>query len=158
MHQTQRIWCNDIWQRTLKDNGRSNDSEASRVISAQLGVSGGQDLQLRRRSNYQRLHAALQNHAHFRPLFAELPSGCCPLFFPLLMRNGRRGLRRHLVDAGIECLGFGFSHPQMPEREYAWERELKLSVVCLPLHQSLDDAKIQHIIRCVNDWRDDEQT
>ena len=99
-----------------------------RIAFLQLGASGGEDLQLQRRSNYQRLNAALQNHPHFRPLFAELPAGCCPLFFPLLTRNDQGGLRRHLIDASIECHGFGFSHPQIPEHEYAWERELKKSV------------------------------
>lgn len=108
---------------------------------------------LRRRENYQRLGAQLDAGPRFRPLFASLPVGTCPLMFPVLQSPGTTGLRAWLNAHGVECHGFGFDNPAIPRIGFEWEATLKAQIVCLPVHQELASGQVDYLAAVLNQWQ-----
>lgn len=131
------------------ETGRWSMPALARLQLRTLGVDG---IVEQRRANYLRLHGALRPNDNFRPLFAALPDGCCPLMYPLLMRDGQISLREYLVRNGIECNRFGFRHGRIPDQAFTWETALKEALVCLPVHQSLPAAAPEFIAAHINEW------
>lgn len=104
----------------------------------------------RRRANYLAVDRAIrQAGGPFRPLMTSLAEGCCPLFYPVLEDSPERCLRRAMLANGIEVHGFGFAHRALPELGFDWERTLKSQVSCLPIHQSLSDRDLQHMLNVI---------
>lgn len=107
-----------------------------------------------RRKNYQRVDQAIrQASGPFRPLMEALPKGSCPLFYPVLEDSPERHLRRALLANGIEIHGFGFAHCALPESGFDWERKLKSQISCLPIHQSLSERDLQHILNVIINFK-----
>ncbi|HWO89853.1 MAG TPA: DegT/DnrJ/EryC1/StrS family aminotransferase [Gemmatimonadales bacterium] len=81
--------------------------------------------------------------------FKDLPTGTCPLFLPLLVRQ-RNLVRARLSEASVECFVFGESpHDNLGSDQCAvasrWSREN----LCLPVHQDLTDSMIEYMVRAV---------
>jgi dTDP-4-amino-4,6-dideoxygalactose transaminase len=55
-----------------------------------------------------------------------------------------------LADSGVETFVFGeFPHPLLPQDEYPEAKRMRDNILCLPLHQRLSVADLQHIARAV---------
>lgn len=99
-----------------------------------------------RRSNYDKLLAALRHLPGCRPLFAILPPNVVPQVFPLVYDEPHLAFPL-LKRAGVPIIRFG---------EYLWERmdaatcpvsnELSRRVFQFPCHQDLDDSELNWMI------------
>ena len=105
------------------------------------------DIERRRVANYRQLLEQLD--AHVRPMFAELPQGVCPLFFPLVVPNkteAANALRRR----GVDALEF-WNDPVGDGGEMSpHTRFFRQHVLELPIHQDLSRRHISHVAKQVN--------
>jgi hypothetical protein len=71
------------------------------------------------------------------PLFSSLPPGVCPLFFPLKLHRPER-VERFLASHRVETVPFWRTgHPACDVAEFPEVRELRQSVLEIPIHQDL---------------------
>lgn len=120
----------------------------SPLAAALLRSHDVQAMARRRRRNYRRLAAALQDRAAVRPLRVSVPAGCVPIGCPVLCRD-RDGLRDWLRTQRIYC-AVHWPHERWPKgwgsaRAVAWSRRL----MTLPIDQRLDPADIDRLRDCV---------
>jgi len=99
----------------------------------------------RRRENFLRILQMLSGTAGAVPLYADLPEGVCPLWFPVLVDDpGRvcRSLQGKSVNSIAWWSGFHrtFSWEDFPEACY-----LKKHILALPVHQDLGPQEIEHV-------------
>ena len=124
-----------------------------------LGISGltrqialGQDVAriiARRRRNYLFLLEQLRDLSE--PMFATLPAGVVPLFYPMLVDDNRSTVER-LVARGIEAVDFWRDfHPACPAAEFPEVATLRRSVMEVPCHQDLTLPTMAKIAACVRD-------
>ena len=105
-----------------------------------------------RRMHFRMLEERLERGSAVTPLLSALPSGCCPLFFPVIARDPRP-FCRHLAANGVGFFrGWCVFHPHVDWGHFALESHLKEHVVVLPVHQGLTDGDIDHIAHAVNIW------
>ena len=105
------------------------------------------DIRRRRVANYRQLLQEVDSHVC--PMFPVLPSGVCPLFFPVIVPNKAEAagaLRRR----GVEALEFwndsvGDGSEMSPHARFFREHVLEL-----PIHQDLSARHISHVARQVN--------
>jgi perosamine synthetase len=111
----------------------------------------------RRRANYRFLLGAVERCQSFVPLIRELPSGICPLLFPLLVRGPRQPFVRFLRTRGI--LGdphWPYYHPAFPASEFPGAVRLKEQLVVLPVHQDLTARALTDIVETLEKWEFEE--
>jgi perosamine synthetase len=124
-----------------------------------LGISGltrrilrGQDIGqiiADRRRNYLFLLEQLRDLS--KPLFATLPPGVVPLFYPMLVDDNRLAAQR-LVARGIEAVDFWRAfHPACPAAEFPEVAGLRTSMMEIPCHQDLTLKTMKRIAACVRD-------
>ncbi len=100
-----------------------------------------------RRRNYFLLLGALRQVAE--PLFAELPAGVCPLFFPLRCRD-KAAVKARLAASGIETVDFWRTgHALCPAAAFPEVAQLREQVLELPIHQDLSSTDVAHVARAV---------
>lgn len=103
----------------------------------------------RRRRNYARLDAMLRDAAGYQPVAASLPEECCPLYLPVFVRN-RVDAFAKLFAARVEPFIFGmFHHPAMPIEAFPESRRMRDEILCLPIHQDLNDADVDRVAKLV---------
>jgi dTDP-4-amino-4,6-dideoxygalactose transaminase len=101
-----------------------------------------------RRQNYRWVLERFPDSPTLEPLYPELPEGCVPYSFPILVRDGDRdALRRALVRDGILAAAGWPESPFAPELEGT--RALARSVLELPVHQALTRAQLERALRLV---------
>jgi len=102
-----------------------------------------------RRRNYRQLQQHLTDLPGVRPLFAELPAGVCPLYFPVLVADRPRWLAA-LHARGIPAIGWwaGY-HRQLPWDDFPEARHLKDHLIALPVHQDLSADQVAYVAQCV---------
>lgn len=105
-----------------------------------------QEIVRRRRANYLLLAGALDGVPGVEPLYHGLPTGVCPLSFPLLVPSRDR-CARALRARGIAALPWwagyhreAFDWPQF--QDACW---LKDNMLTLPVYQGLDDRHLDYI-------------
>ena len=124
-----------------------------------LGMSGISDAIARRadasaivaarRRNYFLLLGRLRDLAP--PLFAELPAGACPLFYPLVCED-KAGVQARLAARGVETVDFWRTgHPLCSEGEFPDVQSLRRRVLELPVHQDLQPEDMAYVARCVRE-------
>lgn len=98
-----------------------------------------------RKSNFSALSQLLEGREGIAPLIPRLRPGCCPLFFPVLVRDPP-ALQRYLAGHGVGCKRFwSSSHPAVPLERFPFESRLKRSVLALPVHQDLVAEDLAHV-------------
>ncbi len=98
-----------------------------------------------RRANYRQLDALLRDAPGYRPLYGALADGACPLYLPLFVRERTEVLLR-LQAHGIAPFIFGmFHHPALDAARFPESRRLRDELLCLPVHQGLDEADVERI-------------
>ena len=103
----------------------------------------------RRRRNYERLDALLRDAAGYRPVVTTLPDEVCPLYLPVFVRN-REDVFVRLFAARVEPFIFGmFHHPAMSIELFPESRSMREEILCLPIHQGLDDSAVERVASLV---------
>lgn len=101
----------------------------------------------KRRENFTYLLERLEGFDKVHLLVSRLPSGTCPLFFPLLVKNRER-LHSFLLKHGIDNHPWwGYFHPKVPWRSFPNGIRLKKEILGLPIHQDLDLEHMDRIIK-----------
>jgi perosamine synthetase len=103
----------------------------------------------RRRANYMQLLEALRTVAQARPLFDSLPSGVCPIAFPIRVSN-RALWMLELRRRGVAVIPWwaGY-HRDLSWTDFAEARRLKNEVLAVPIHQDLRGNTIGRIADCI---------
>jgi hypothetical protein len=100
-----------------------------------------------RRRNYFLLLGRLRDRVP--PLFAEVPAGASPLFYPLLCEDKAR-VQARLAARGIETVDFWREgHPLCPDDDFPEVARLRRGVLELPLHQDLGAEDMAYLARRV---------
>jgi dTDP-4-amino-4,6-dideoxygalactose transaminase len=103
----------------------------------------------RRVDNYRRLAALLPPDVV--QLFPSIPSGVCPLFFPVVVPD-KHAAAQQLRARGVDALEFWNDscepggHEMGPDAQF-----LRRHVLELPIHQDLTSRHIDHIASQIND-------
>jgi len=87
--------------------------------------------------------------AGIRPLLDYLPSGCCPLYFPVLVESPAK-VTKFLAQHDIEAFNWWqYKHEAVDWSEFPMASKLKRSVVALPVHQKLPAGSVQRMAECL---------
>jgi len=109
----------------------------------------------KRRANFHTWLSALsdtQCSTQAQPLFSELPKGCSPLYFPLIVENPA-ALVSALETVNIESSNWWrHMHPAVDWQHYPVSREFKQQIVALPVHQEMSTAQVNHAAACVKQF------
>jgi len=102
-----------------------------------------------RRRNYFLLLGRLRDRVP--PVFAELPAGATPLFYPLLCDDKAR-VQERLLANGIETVDFWREgHPLCAADEFPEVASLRRRVLELPVHQDLGPEDMAYLARRVQE-------
>jgi len=102
----------------------------------------------RRVANFQQLAERLRGRA--TPVFADLPDGVCPLFFPILVPD-KHAAALALQARGVEALEFWNDRIDVDGCETSdAERFLRAHVLELPIHQDLTPRHVDYVARQVS--------
>ena len=124
------------------------DLAMSRLSSRLLVRFDYHDIRQRRVENYRRL-SDLLNEGVDR-LFATLPDGVCPLFFPVIVED-KHAVAEWLRNRGVDALEFWNDSSEPGGHEMGPDaRFLRRHVLELPIHQDLTPRHIDHIARQIN--------
>jgi len=111
-----------------------------------LGCFDYEAIQRRRRENFLRLREQLPDHAAVR---TDLPTGVCPLFFPLLV-NDKRGAAQALAERGVMATElWNEGDPSAAGHEGPDAQFLRRHVLELPIHQDITPPHIDFMARQV---------
>jgi dTDP-4-amino-4,6-dideoxygalactose transaminase len=136
------------WRRIFEDPWQA-PSGISQLSLAMIERFDPAEIVARRRRNYKRLDAMLRDAAGYRPVAASLPDESCPLYLPLFVHN-RRDVFVKLFAARVEPFIFGmFHHPAMIVDDFPESRTMRDEILCLPIHQDIDDAGIDRVATLV---------
>ncbi len=103
----------------------------------------------RRRRNFFLLLGHLRDVAP--PVFAELPPGVCPLFYPLRVED-KAGVQSRLAARGIETVDFWrYGHPACLPGEFPDVDALRRTILEVPIHQDLTPAAMTALAEAVRD-------
>jgi len=105
-----------------------------------------------RRHNYLILLESITTSTSIQPLFNGLPAGVCPIMLPLLVKDRHTmitWLKSHGVPAYPWWSGY---HQDLDWSQFPDARYLKDHVLCLPVHQNLNDEHLNYMIKCLSDW------
>jgi hypothetical protein len=85
------------------------------------------------------------------PVFAELPAGACPLFYPLLC-DDKAAVQARLAARGVQTIDFWRTgHPLCPEDAFPEVQGLRRRVLELPVHQDLQPEDMAYLARCAQE-------
>jgi dTDP-4-amino-4,6-dideoxygalactose transaminase len=101
----------------------------------------------RRRRNFFHLLGALRGAAP--PLVNELPSGVCPLFYPLWVADRDETLARLRAENVEANEGWPRFHPRCDGAEFPDAARLRAHVLEIPCHQDLGPVHVAHVARAV---------
>lgn len=98
----------------------------------------------RRIENYRRLDAELDRRV--RRVFADLPDGVCPLFFPILVPD-KAAAAAALQRRGVDALQFWNESMDSGTEMGPDASFLRRHVLELPIHQDLTPRQVAHVAR-----------
>jgi dTDP-4-amino-4,6-dideoxygalactose transaminase len=101
----------------------------------------------RRRRNFFLLLSHLRDVAP--PVFGELPSGVCPLFYPLRVADKSTVMAR-LAAQGVESIDFWrHGHPSCSPSEFPDSEILRRTILEIPIHQDLTPSAMVWVAEAV---------
>lgn len=109
----------------------------------------------KRRAHFQCLLEGIHDSNYWKVCFTSLPHGICPLFFPIRVTGGsRRDLQLALEGLGISTFVFGEQlHPALPTKDFPEAELLSREILCLPVHQELDEERLDSMVHVMNSLR-----
>ena len=123
------------------------DLAMSRVSERLLGRLDMGDIRRRRIANYRLLDAQLD--AHVARVFASLPDGVCPLFFPIVVAD-KHATALALQRRGIDALEFWNESMDGGDEMGGDARFMRAHVLELPIHQDLTPGHVAYVARQVS--------
>jgi perosamine synthetase len=136
------------WRRIFEDPWQAARG-ISKLSLALIERSDPVQVVARRRRNYERLDAMLRDAAGYRPVASSLPDESCPLYLPIFVRNRAHTFVK-MFAARVEPFIFGmFHHPSMVIDAFPESRAMRDEILCLPIHQEIDDAGIDRVATLV---------
>ena len=115
------------------------------------GTDFGKVKTIRRRNFYYLLEYFLKNERGILP-FRELPSGVCPLFFPIVLESAERrdAMYKALEKRGVTTHPWWERfHEHVPWTEFPDAAYLKKRLFGLPIHQ---DLSLEHLTRIIDEF------
>jgi dTDP-4-amino-4,6-dideoxygalactose transaminase len=153
-----------VWQRRRPGARPTAPPEAPYDPAADFALGDPDDrpsaatLALLRRFDWQRARQARRdNYAYLArrlpgpalPLFPELVDGAVPFVFPV-RTTGKSDLLDRLRRRGVTAFDlWSVPHPSLPVADFPRARELRASVVALPVHQELRRVDLDRIVDAV---------
>lgn len=106
----------------------------------------------RRRLNFEYLLEGIRDSDYWKVCFTYLPEGACPLFFPVRMIGALRPrIQALLAGSGAGTFVFGEQlHRDLPRGEFPEAERLSREVLCLPVHQHLDEENLDSVVRAMD--------
>ncbi|HKP54309.1 MAG TPA: DegT/DnrJ/EryC1/StrS family aminotransferase [Chloroflexia bacterium] len=102
-----------------------------------------------RRRNYRLLLNELREVSP--PLFDDLPTGICPLFYPLVVEDKEKVMQA-LERYGIETVDFWrYFHPSCDPDEFPDTAWLRNSILEIPCHQDMTVETVRYVAGAVRD-------
>jgi hypothetical protein len=116
---------------------------ASSLIAPLMRSVNPTDVIERRRQNYFRLHRRLAGR--FDSPLPELPKNACPLFYPVMVEDKSKIMKR-LAEFGVGSVNLWWDeHPACPTSLSQEVLHLRRHVLELPIHQSLSGEDIDRV-------------
>ena len=108
-----------------------------------VGHTDADETVARRRANYFRLAERLDPGV--RTIFPSLPSGACPLSYPILVRE-KVAVAERLMSEGVETVNmWSRHHPASPRGSFPEIDFLRDHVLELPIHQGLRFDHVDYV-------------
>ena len=123
------------------------DLAMSRVSQRLLDRLDMQDIRRRRVENYRLLNALLE--PRFERVFATLPDGICPLFFPIVVAD-KHATAIALQRRGVDALEFWNESMDGGDEMGPDARFMRAHVLELPIHQDLTPGQIRYVAQQVS--------
>ncbi len=122
-----------------------NNRKISRITKRMLRTFDISEIVRRRRANFHKYLELLSEVAGVQPLYKKLPSGVCPLYFPIIVnQRSHVCLELNVLSIGAIAWWAGY-HRSLPWAEYPDACFLKDNLLVLPVHQQLNDRHIEFI-------------
>lgn len=141
-------------RRSIQERDRNPHfaKEAGSDFSYQvLHRTDGADVRARRRANYRRLAMAAASQPYLQPMASSLPDGVCPLGLPVLALN-REASRAHFLRRGINVRAYWERLPrEVRPEEFPESHRLSERILILPVHQSMTERQVDHVIRAIHE-------
>lgn len=97
----------------------------------------------RRRENFNYLNQIL--NPDIKKVFNSLPEGCCPLSFPILVKD-KNTAYENLLNEGVETITFwSVDNPDLPRGTFPDVDFLRKHVLEVPIHQFLDSRHLDYM-------------
>jgi dTDP-4-amino-4,6-dideoxygalactose transaminase len=133
-------------------DGRARQTLEVKMLSwftrLRLGLADVDRVAALRRANYRWVLDRFPDSAALEPMFPDLPEGCTPYSFPLLVRRGDRdALRRALVGEGILAAAGWPESPFDPDLRRT--AALARAVLELPIHHAVTRRQLERAVRCL---------
>jgi perosamine synthetase len=127
------------WDKRILDFG------ASRLVRELMNLHRPEDVVARRRENFRILHGLLREHSVLK--FEHLPTGTCPLFYPIVVHD-KEAAQRALRDRGVGSINlWSQSHSVCPKELTAEVLPWRQHILELPVHQLLDGNDVERVGR-----------
>jgi perosamine synthetase len=123
-----------------------SDTAISSLTRRLLGTFSPEDIIQRRRANYFSFLAALKDSDKVVPLYRELPTGVCPLSFPVIVPERNRAYAKMSKEFISVIPWWAGYHPNFPWSEFPDACFLKDNLLALPVHQQLNREDILFIV------------
>jgi dTDP-4-amino-4,6-dideoxygalactose transaminase len=132
-------------------NDRSNGWGISGMTLGILKQVDPDTVTARRRANYAKLLELVRDLPNATPFFDDLPTGVCPLEFPLVVPDKTRWVAA-LQALGVEAIPWWSGY----HRCFPWDKfpdacYLKDHVLALPVNHELSAKSMEYMARCVVD-------
>lgn len=120
---------------TTLDNKNGRSLQMSSFAFNGMGNVSFPEIIEKQRSDYQFWHELIQRTNQFIPVFSMLPSGVCPLGFPVKV-NDRDSLKSRLQKEGIS-LKIHWHLPSTVGREFVNSHKLSAQILTFPVYPEL---------------------
>ena len=107
-----------------------------------------------RRRNFKYLLKHFPNSQHINSVHFSLPTGVCPLFFPIQIGGiMRRQVQDVMLQRGIRTYVFGENlHSSLLESAFPDAAMLSKEILCLPIHQDLDKIDLDRMLNAIKEF------
>lgn len=144
----------DIFDKYLEFDPARADWHMSSVSRFLVEHQSHSSISRARRRNFSLvLEFCQETNANIIPLFSSLPTGVCPLLFPVQVCDSQ-SLYHFLRSRGIEVLRFWrFFHFDHPQGRFPFETALKKNVIALPIHQDISAHDVLYMVELLREWK-----
>lgn len=115
-----------------------------------LSTLNEEDLIMKRKDNYLILSNGIKNINYLQPLFENMDEKCCPMFFPILLKENRNSIRSKLAEQDIYCPIHWPLPQQVDIDELTSTLSIYNSILSIPCDQRYGREDMERIITVIN--------